>query len=154
MTGTQYAARWTELANQGMRPHDFESYSSGGTQLYAGIWVANTEKLSWSSRRDMTGAQYGQYFTEQSAAGRRPVDIEVYSTTGGLRYAAIWYQNVGNVSWVQLRDMSRATYQAELNAKQGGGSGSSTSNPTRAVLNSVMRRSGKESLRPLLCGAL
>jgi CubicO group peptidase (beta-lactamase class C family) len=121
MSSAQYGTRWSEMRDAGYRPSDFESYQSGSTQLYAGIWVKNTESWSWSSRRDMTATEYGQYFTEQKNAGRRPIDIEVYQTSGGLRYAAIWYQNAGNVSWAQLRDMSRDAYQSELNSKTAAG---------------------------------
>lgn len=121
MTSAQFAARWTELAAAGYRMHDFDSYLSGSTQLYAGIWVRNVEGWSWSSRRDMTGVQYADYFATQAAAGRRPVDIEVYQTVNGLRYAAIWYQNAGNVPWSQLRDMTRTTYQSQLKIKSTAG---------------------------------
>ena len=62
----------------------------------------------------MTSSQFSAYFTEQKKLGRRLIDIEAYPTSGGLRYAGIWYQNVGNVLWAELRDMSRATYQAKL----------------------------------------
>lgn len=115
MTSAQYGDRWAELRDKGYRPHDFESYRSGSNQRYAGIWVKNKEGWSWSSKRDMTSDQYSAYFTEQKNAGRRPVDIEVYPTSSGLRYAAIWYQNAGNVGWAQLRNMSRTTYQQKLN---------------------------------------
>ena len=121
MTSAQYSARWTEFRDAGFRPHDFESYRSGSSQLYAAIWAKNTEGIAWSSRRDMTSSQYSSYFTEQKNLGRRPVDIEVYATASGLRYAAVWYQNTGNVSWVQLRDMSRDTYERELNEQTAAG---------------------------------
>ena len=121
MTSAQYATRWADLRDAGYRPHDFESYRIGSSQRYAAIWVKNTENIGWSSKRDMTSSQYGSYFTEQRNLGRRPVDIEVYSTSSGLRYAAIWYQNVGNVSWIQLRDMSRETYQNEVDEQTAAG---------------------------------
>lgn len=116
LTAAQYHTRWSDLAAQGYRPSDFESYTVNGVQRYGGIWVKNTEGWGWSSQRDMTSAQYATYFDAQRAAGRRPIDIEVYQTAGGLRYAAIWYQNVGNLPWGQLRDMTRTTYQQYLNA--------------------------------------
>lgn len=121
MTSAQYSTRWTQFRDAGYRPHDFESYRSGSNQRYAAIWVRNTENWGWSSRRDMTSAQYASYFTEQRNLGRRPVDIEVYPTSSGLRYAAIWYQNAGNIGWVQLRDMSRDTYQAEVDEQTAAG---------------------------------
>ncbi|WP_419695433.1 serine hydrolase [Mesorhizobium muleiense] len=121
MTSAEYATRLAEFRARGYRLHDFDSYQSGTSQRYAAIWVLNTEGVSWWSRRDMTGAQYAAYFIEERRAGRRPVDIEAYMTSSGLRYAAIWYENVDDVAWVQLRDMSRDTYQAELNEQSANG---------------------------------
>ena len=109
------------MRDAGYRPSDIELYRSGSTQRYAGIWVKNTEGLAWSSKRDLTSAQFSSYFTEQKNLGRRIIDIEVYPTSGGLRYAAIWYQNVGNVAWVELRDMTRSTYQTKLNEQTSAG---------------------------------
>ena len=117
----QYATRWADFRDAGYRPHDFESYRSGSSQRYAAIWVKNTEGIGWSSRRDMTSSEYASYFAEQRGLGRRPVDIEVYAPGSGLRYAAIWYQNVGDVDWVQLRDMSRETYEDELGEQTAAG---------------------------------
>ena len=88
-----------------------KSYRIGSTQRYAAIWIANTEGWITSFAKDLTSAQYGAYFTPQRDAGRRPVDVEVYATPGGLRYAAIWYQNAAGTPWVQLRDMSRALFR-------------------------------------------
>ncbi len=69
----------------------------------------------------MTSAQYSTYFTQQKNLGRRPIDIEVYPTANGFRYAAIWYQNTGNVAWIQLRGMSRTTYQNEIDQQAAAG---------------------------------
>ena len=121
MTSSQYNTRWTQLRKAGYRPSDIKSYRSGSVQHYAGIWVKNTENLAWSSKRDLTSSQFSSYFTEQRNLGRRIIDIEVYPTTVGLRYAAIWYQNVGNVAWIELRDMSRSTYQTQLNKQAAAG---------------------------------
>ncbi len=121
MTSDRYHERWKEFKEKGYRPHDIESYQVNGKQRYAGIWVQNKEGYAWSSRRDMTAAQYGDYFKSQSEKGYRVVDIEAYQTSKGLRYAAIWVQNKEKIKWAQLRDMTRKKYQSEIDtrSKQG-----------------------------------
>ena len=111
MTNDEYHARWKEFKKKGYRPHDIESYLVNGKQRYAGIWVENKEKVSWSSERNLSTKEYGKYFKEQSAKGRRIVDVEAYSTGSGIRYAAIWIQNRAGVKWAQYHDLDRRAYQ-------------------------------------------
>ena len=46
--------------------------------------------------------------------GYRPIDIEAYKIGNIQRYAAIWIQNKSNLKWIQLRDMSRESYQKKV----------------------------------------
>lgn len=115
MTSDQYHARWNEFKDKGYRPIDIESYRVSGKQRYAGIWVQNKEGYAWSSRRDMTASAYSDYFKDRRDKGYRIVDMEAYSTANGTRYACIWVKNKENLAWKQLRDMSRQTYQKEVN---------------------------------------
>lgn len=121
MTGAKYGERWQEFKNKLYRPLDIESYRAGAQQRFAGIWVENKEGYAWSSKRGLTSEEYGSYFQQQREKGFRPIDIEAYSTANGIRYAAIWVQNQESVEWLQLRDMSRATYQQKVDqqAKNG-----------------------------------
>lgn len=121
LTSSQYAAKWAEYRDKGFRPLDIEAYLIGSNLRFAGIWVKNTEGLHWSSKRGMTSAEYGDYFQQQRNAGRRPIDIEVYETNGGLRYAAIWYENKPSVEWAALRNMTRNAYQKEVDDRAANG---------------------------------
>lgn len=114
LTSAEYLAKWTEYRNLGYRPLDIAAYRSGGTTLYAGIWVQNKEGIRWSSHRNLTSSQYGTLFTERVNAGFRLVDMEAYQTDSGLRYSAIWYQNTEGKIWIQYRNMSRASYQQKV----------------------------------------
>ena len=114
LTSAGYNDKWQEYRDLGYRPLDVEGYLKGSNLRFAGIWVDNVEGLGWSSRRNMTGAEYGDYFQQQKGKGRRPIDIEVYPTNSGLRYAAIWYENTPNKKWAALRNMTRNQYQKEL----------------------------------------
>lgn len=114
LTSAEYNAKWTEYRDKGYRPLDIAAYPSGSQTLYAGIWVQNKENLAWSSNRNLTSTEYGNIYSEKRAAGYRLVDMEAYQTSGGLRYSAIWYKNVDNISWIQYRNMSRDSYQAKV----------------------------------------
>jgi hypothetical protein len=51
----------------------------------------------------------------------RLIDMEVYPTPGGLRYAAIWVENRDNREWAQLRDMTRESYQQNVDQRSAQG---------------------------------
>jgi len=121
MSSKVYKKKWASFRDKGYRPTDIESYIVKGKQQYSGIWVKNKEGYGWTSKRDLTASEYGTFFQQQKSKGYRVVDIEVYQTRNGLRYAAIWVQNKENVAWAQNRDMSRKAYQEKVDkySKQG-----------------------------------
>jgi hypothetical protein len=108
LTSAEYNALWTDYRDRGYRPLDVEGYLVDGQTRFAGVWIENVENLAWSSVRNMTSAEYADYFDARSAEGLRPIDIEAYDTPSGLRFAAIWWENVDGLAWAQLRNMDRA----------------------------------------------
>lgn len=121
MTDAQYHQRWTEYRNRGFRPTDVEAYQVGSNMRYAGIWVENRENIQWSSWRNMDSQKYGQRFNEMSERGFMLVDMEAYKTPNGTRYAAIWYKNIRNIPWAQLRNLTRERYQQEVDSRAAAG---------------------------------
>lgn len=121
MTSTQYHRRWEDYKNRGYRPTDIEAYKVGSKMRYAGIWVENRENVEWSSWRNMTGKKYGERFTEMSNKGFMLVDMEAYTTSNGLRFAAIWQKNKRNIRWAQLRNLTRDRYQQEVDRRSADG---------------------------------
>ncbi len=115
MTDETYHNKWEQLKNDGYRPVDIESYRKNGTQLFAGIWIKNTANYSWSSKRNLTKQDYETYITEQKAEGRKMIDLEMYETTNGIRYAAIWVKNYNNAVWKEVHGLDRDDYQTKLN---------------------------------------
>lgn len=114
LTSAEYSAKWNEYKSMGYRPLDIAAYPSGSTTLYAGIWVQNKEGIGWSSHRNLTSSAYGDLYTQKRRAGYKLVDMEVYETSSGLRYSAIWYQNTDGKVWTQYRNMTRASYQDKV----------------------------------------
>jgi hypothetical protein len=86
LSSARYHQLWQKYRDLGYRPLDVEGYMQGSDLRFAGIWVENKEGFSWSSRRGMTSREYANYFQEQRAAGRRPIDIEVYQTGNTTRF--------------------------------------------------------------------
>lgn len=121
LTSEQYAALWDQYGNEGFRPLNVTSYLAGDQQLWAGIWIENREGLRWSSYRGLTGDEYAARFDELSSKNFRPIDIDGYDTSSGLRYATIWYENVENVEWAQLRNMSHDSYVTQVNQRAAAG---------------------------------
>jgi len=103
--------------SSGMLPSDVEGYETAGGTRYAGVWVENTAGIGWWADHDMTSEEYAGAFQDLRASGYRLVDMEVYRTAAGLRYAAIWYQSCDNDNWRQLRGMDREDYQMEVDSR-------------------------------------
>ena len=121
MTSSEYHQWWERYRDEGLRPHDVEGYRTTSGLRFAGIWVANSEGLGWSSRRNLTSDEYGDYFRDQRAAGRRPVDLDLYETGAGQRIAAIFYDNPTGTAWAALRGMPRERYQREVDERAASG---------------------------------
>ena len=115
LTSAEYNALWSDYRDRGYRPLDVEGYLVDDQTRFAGVWIENVEDLAWSSIRNMTSAEYADYFDARSAEGLRPIDIEAYDTPSGLRFAAIWWENVDGLAWSQLRNIDRARYTQEVN---------------------------------------
>lgn len=121
MTSSGYATRLTQNRDRGYRQTDIEGYQSGGNSRYAAIWIENREGIEWVSFKDMTSSAYGSTLSTYRTNGWYLVDMEVYDTAAGLRYAGIWYRNTNNIQWAQLRNMTRSRYNQEVSAKNTAG---------------------------------
>ena len=121
LTGEQYHTLWEQYRSQGFRPLGVTSYELVGRQVYAGIWIKNVENLGWASFRGLTSEEYANLFLDYRARRYRPIDIEMYATDDGPRIATIWWQNVDDVAWGELRDLSREQYQEQVDANLAAG---------------------------------
>ncbi len=117
LTSSELRARSQDVKDSGLRPSDVEAYETDQGTRYAGVWVENSEGIGWWADHDMTSEEYGQAFENLRASGYRLVDMEAYSTSAGLRFAAIWYQSCDNDNWRQLRNMDREDYQMEVDSR-------------------------------------
>ena len=116
LTSSQYNTKWQQYKDRGFRPIDIAAYTNGNRTLFAGIWVENIENIKWSSHRNLSRSDYEKLFNSKNRAGFRLVDMEVYQTTTGLKYSAIWYKS-DDRSWSHSHNLTRDQYQAEVGDK-------------------------------------
>lgn len=110
MTHEEYSAKWKNLRAKGYRLIDQEAYRLGNKDLYAAVWVKNTEKLKWASFRNVSSSTFSKKFKNYRDKGYRMTDIEAYKQNGTMKYAGIFVQNKENLGWSARRDMSAAGY--------------------------------------------
>jgi CubicO group peptidase (beta-lactamase class C family) len=115
MTDDGYHTKWEQLKNDGYRPVDIESYRVSGQQRFGGIWIKNTEGFGWSSKRGLTKAEYESYISEQKNLGQRMIDMEMYETSSGIRYAAVWVKDNSTNDWKEVHGLENDDYQDRLN---------------------------------------
>ena len=110
LSGTAFAAKWDELKAKGFRPVDQETYVAGGTRLFAGVWIENREHLGFASYRGVDSAAFSAKFDHYRDLGLMPVDVDVYPTPDGLRYAAVWVENLEHLGWKLKRGLTSAQF--------------------------------------------
>lgn len=118
LTSSGFHDKWTELRDDGYRLIDQEAYTLNGKRRYAGVWVKNTENLSWASWRNMTSSEFSTKFHEMKD-DYIMVDVEGYSTSDGLRYAMIWVENTEELSWYEWRNMSSESFSEKFEQYRG-----------------------------------
>ncbi len=102
LTSAEFSDKFEQYRDS-YRMIDVESYSIGGNQYYAGIWVENRNGRGWAEWRDMNSKEFGDKWLIYRDAGYRLIDFEVYPTDNGWRYAGIWRQNSDRPDWA-LKD--------------------------------------------------
>lgn len=113
-SSSEYQAKLSDLRAKGYRLIDQEAYQLAGNWYYAGVWIENKEMLDWVSYLDQTSNDFGVLFTRYSEAGYLMIDIDVYPTSSGLRYSAVWVKNSENLKWQEWRDMTSAEFGAKF----------------------------------------
>ncbi|OIK16877.1 hypothetical protein BIV60_02370 [Bacillus sp. MUM 116] len=89
LTAEQLQRTFNELVKKGYRLIDVSSYTIGGKDRYAAIWVKQ-KGPAWQARHGLTAEQYQRTFNELVKKGYRLIHINVHTNNGKDRYAAIW----------------------------------------------------------------
>ncbi|MFY1650552.1 serine hydrolase [Solwaraspora sp. WMMB762] len=117
LTKAEFDTEFVKAADDGMRLVDFETYVEGSARYYAAAWVRNVEGYGWSMKYNLTAAEFTAYYTEQRRT-RLPVDVDIYPTGAGTRYALVWVDNAENLDWRLLGGITRTEYQDAVDAYQ------------------------------------
>jgi len=114
LNATSYQNYFDQYTAQGYRPIDISATGlGGGNGNFAGLWDKSAGK--WVARHGLTSAQYQAAFNKFVNQGYRLVDVEGYTTHGGVvRYAALWVQRPGS-AWRARHGLTSAQYQAAFN---------------------------------------
>lgn len=86
-------------------------FTASGT-VQAGI-VKDEKNLGWYSHRDLTSAQFSDYFATYSRQNLMMIDVDGYTIDGKLRYSMVWQDNTDKRGWYEHRDMSSDQYHAK-----------------------------------------
>lgn len=86
------------------------------------VWQAMPEVFQpWKDHRALTASEFDQWSEAALSAGRRPIDVEVYRTSAGVRFAGIWTNNPEGIAWRARHDLTGAAYgQAVQNFRNSG----------------------------------
>jgi CubicO group peptidase (beta-lactamase class C family) len=92
--------KWQEMANQGLRLIDVETYlANDGTRLWAGVWEAGS--YDYKLNRNYTTDDFGDLRNTYRSQGFNLVDVETYIGSQGQRlWAGVWKKNnQGEALW-------------------------------------------------------
>lgn len=119
LTGTQFATEWNDAKSDGLRLVEQETYVTGGERRYAGVWVANSEDLTWSSHRGQTAGELADTVAAARRDGLMPVDFDEYLVDGEKRYSTVWVSNDADLDWKLVNDLTSAGWGDEFDARPG-----------------------------------
>ncbi len=105
------AALLAPLAPTALRAAPSAASPAAATDLPSNIFDPN--EVGWASVRNMTSAQYADYFDAKSAQGYMVTDIEVDIVDGIQRVGAVWQRNLDNRGWYQLRNLTNDEFHAK-----------------------------------------
>ena len=114
MSAAQYQAAFDTYSAQGYRPLDISAAGFGqGPGTFAAVWAKSPG--AWVARHGLTSQGYQAEFDKWTGQGYRLVDVEGYTTQGGVvRYAAVWLRRQGP-AWIARHGLSSGRYQSAFN---------------------------------------
>jgi CubicO group peptidase (beta-lactamase class C family) len=72
--------------------------------------ILDPNSVGWTSVRNMTSAQFSDYFKAMSDKGYMVIDIEVDEIDGTQRVGAVWQRNIDGRGWFEYRNMTSSEF--------------------------------------------
>ena len=114
VSSSVWAARFTQLVNQGYRPIWIQGSTNGAdAATYSAIWIRDG-RTDWFEWQDIDASTYQSYFDSYASAGYRPICVSGYQSSGSNRFAAIWLHDPG-VNYSGIHNASNIQYQTFVN---------------------------------------
>ncbi len=110
LTSSQYQTLFDDLTARGFRPSQVDSYLSGRSVRYAGVF-AREAGPEFAAYHGLTAAEHQDRFDDLTADGLRPVSVSVVTVGGTPRYTAV-YEAGGAGSFLMRSGLTPAQYQA------------------------------------------
>ena len=92
-------------------PIDLEVDTEGGYRV-GSVWQRNLDGRSWLVKRNLSSADYREYWKNARDDGYRPTEIETYRVDGSRRWAGLWVRNVEGYAWFSHRGQTAAELDA------------------------------------------
>jgi hypothetical protein len=110
-----YQDEFDRFTKGGYRPVWIDGWrTTDGRNWFNVVFRPDDGKTPWVARHNLTGAQYQTEFDKWTRAGYRPLQIESYPASNGIRYAAIFVKTPGP-SFLAYHARSEADHQARFN---------------------------------------
>ena len=80
-TSDEYAAAWNYYKNRGYAPVGLGAVEKSGQPVrYQGLWAKDPSILDWTSKRNLTDAQYEDAWEDLVGAGYRVIDLDAHAS--------------------------------------------------------------------------
>jgi hypothetical protein len=109
-----YQAEFERFTKGGYRPVWVDGFRSVGKTWINAIFRPDDGKTPWAARHNLTAAQYQAEFEKWTKLGYRPLQVESYPASDGIRYAAIFVKTAGP-PFLAYHARTEADHQATFN---------------------------------------
>jgi hypothetical protein len=114
-TSDEYAAAWNYYKNRGYAPVGLGAVEKSGQPVrYQGLWAKDPGILDWTSKRNLTDAQYEEAWEDLVGAGYRVVDLDAHASGNSPRFNAIFVRESPSKPFVSHRSLTLAQLDAKV----------------------------------------
>ena len=114
-TSEEYAAAWSYYKNRGYAPTGLGAVEKSGQPVrYQGLWAKDPGILDWTSKRNLTDAQYQEAWESLVGAGYRVLDLDAHASGNSPRFHAIFVRESPSKPFVSHRSLTLTQLDAKV----------------------------------------